>query len=108
VSFVSSLAADQNFKPEQFNSVSPSAPLKLLLGFPSGGLDFSRLGPKSIRDFFATQCQGYQPGSTQVVASSVRSYLRFRALRHADPVEALLAAIPQAARWPLVSCPIGS
>ena len=46
--------------------------------FPSGGLDFSRLGPKGIRDFFAMQCQGYQPGSMQVVASSVRSYLRFR------------------------------
>jgi site-specific recombinase XerD len=73
--------------------------------FPSGGLDFSRLEPKGIRDFFATQCQGYQPGSTQVVASSVRSYLRFRALRHADPVEALLAAIPQAARWRLASLP---
>jgi integrase/recombinase XerD len=73
--------------------------------FPSGGLDFSRLGPKGIRDFFATQCQGYQPGSTQVVASSVRSYLRFRALRHADPVEALLATIPQAARWRLASLP---
>ena len=73
--------------------------------FPSGGLDFSRLGLKGIRDFFATQCQGYQPGSTQVVASSVRSYLRFRALRHADPVEALLAAIPRAARWRLASLP---
>jgi hypothetical protein len=32
-------------------------------------------------------------------------YLRFRALRHADPVEALLAAIPQAARWRLGSLP---
>jgi len=73
--------------------------------FPSRGLDFLRLGPKDVRDFFATQCQGYQPGSTQVVASSVRSYLRFRALRHADPVEALLAAIPQAARWRLASLP---
>ena len=62
--------------------------------FPAGGLDFSRLGSKEIRDFFAAQCQGYQPGSAQVVASSVRSYLRFRALRHADPVEALMAAIP--------------
>jgi integrase/recombinase XerD len=73
--------------------------------FPSGGVDFSRLGPKVIRDFFATQCRGYQPGSTQVVASSVRGYLRFRALRHADPVESLLAAIPQAARWRLASLP---
>lgn len=72
---------------------------------PAGGLDFSRLGPKAIRDFFAAQCQGYQPGSAQVVACSVRSYLRFRSLRHADPVEALLAAIPTAARWALASLP---
>jgi hypothetical protein len=49
---------------------------------------------------------GYQPGSTQVVASSVRSCLRFRALRHADAVEALLTAIPKAARRRLASLPL--
>ena len=74
--------------------------------FPDGGLCFSRLGPKGICDFFAAQCRGYQPGSSQVVASSVRSYLRFRALQHADPVEALMAAIPTAARWRLASLPV--
>jgi site-specific recombinase XerD len=73
--------------------------------FPAGGIEFSRLGSKQIRDFFAAQCQGYQPGSAQVVASSVRSYLRFRALRHADSVTALTAAIPTAARWRLDSLP---
>ena len=39
------------------------------------------------------------------MASSVRSYLRFRALRHADPIEALNAAIPTAAHWPLAALP---
>ena len=73
--------------------------------FPAGGLDFSRLRPKGIRDFFAVQCQGCQPGTAQVVSSSVRSYLRFRALQHADSVETLMAAIPIAARWPLASLP---
>ena len=73
--------------------------------FPAGGLDLSRLGPKRIRDFFAAKCQGFKPGSAQVVASSVRSYLRFRALRHADPIEALNAAIPTAAHWPLAALP---
>src|ERR1035437_2696763 len=73
--------------------------------FPAGGVEFSRLGSKEIRDFFAAQCQGYQPGSAQVVASSVRSYLRFRALRHADPVAALTAAwewstSPKTLIWP--------
>lgn len=36
--------------------------------FPAGGLEFSRLGPKEIRDFFAAQRQGYQPGSAQKYA----------------------------------------
>jgi integrase/recombinase XerD len=71
----------------------------------AGGLDFSLLMPNGIRDFFAAQCQGYQPGTALVVASSIRSYLRFRALRYADPVEALLAAIPRAEHWPLASLP---
>ena len=71
--------------------------------FPCGVLEFSRLGPKAVRDFFAVQCQRYQASSAQVVASSVRSYLRFRALRHADPAEALIAAIPQVAHWRLAS-----
>jgi integrase/recombinase XerD len=73
--------------------------------FPCGVLEFSRLGPKAVRDFFAVQCQRYQASSAQVVASSVRSYLRFRALRHADPAEALIAAIPQVAHWRLASLP---
>ena len=73
--------------------------------FPAGDFIFSRLGPQEIRGFFTTQCQGYQPGTAQVVASSIRSYLRFRAVRHADPVEAFVAAVPSAARWRLASLP---
>lgn len=73
--------------------------------FPAGDLVFSRLGPKEIREFFTTQCPGYQPGTAQVVASSVRSYLRFRAVRYADAVEAVIAAVPTAARWRLASLP---
>lgn len=73
--------------------------------FPAGDIVFSRLGPKAVRDFFTTQCHGYQPGTSQVVASSVRSYLRFRAVRYGDPVEAATAAVPTAARWRLASLP---
>lgn len=73
--------------------------------FTAGDLVFSRLGPKQIRDFFTTQCHGYKPGTAQVVASSVRSYLRFRAVRYADPVESVMAAVPTAARWRLASLP---
>jgi site-specific recombinase XerD len=73
--------------------------------FPAGDLLFSRLGPKEIRDFFTSQCRGYQPGTAQVVASAVRGYLRFRAVQYADPVDALIAAVPTAARWRLASLP---
>lgn len=72
--------------------------------FPAGDIVFSQLGPKAVRDFFTTQCHD-QPGTSQVVASSVRSYLRFRAVRYADPVEAATAAVPTAARWRLASLP---
>lgn len=30
--------------------------------FPFGRLEFSRLRPKAVRDFFTAQCRGYQPG----------------------------------------------
>ena len=73
--------------------------------FPKGGIEFSRLGPKHIRDFFTAQCQGYRPGTAQVVASAIRSYLRFRAVQYSDAVEPLLAAVPSAARWRLAALP---
>lgn len=73
--------------------------------FPAGDIVFSRLSPKAVRDFFTTQCHGYRPGTSQVVASSIRSYLRFRAVRYADPIEAATAAVPTAARWRLASLP---
>jgi integrase len=40
-----------------------------------------------------------------VLACAVRSYLRFRAVQHADPVESLLAAVPLAAHWRLATLP---
>ena len=73
--------------------------------FPAGDLVFSRLGSKEIRDFFTTQCQGYQSGTAKVVASAVRGYLRFRPVQYADPVDALMAAVPTAARWRLAALP---
>jgi len=73
--------------------------------FPKRSIDFSQLLPKHIRDFFTRQCQGYRPGTAQVVACAVRSYLRFRAVQHADGVESLLAAVPSAAHWRLAALP---
>jgi site-specific recombinase XerD len=73
--------------------------------FPKGGINVSRLLPKQIVDFFTSQCQGYRPGTAQVVASAIRSYLRFRALQYADQIETLLAAVPTAACWRLAALP---
>ena len=73
--------------------------------FPKGSIEVSRLSPKQIRDFFSSQCRGYRPGTAQVIASAIRSYLRFRALQHADQVESLLAAVPSAACWRLAALP---
>jgi integrase/recombinase XerD len=73
--------------------------------FPKRSIRFSRLRPTHLRDFFTRQCRGYRPGTAQVVACAVRSYLRFRAVQHADAVESLLAAVPSAARWRLAALP---
>ena len=73
--------------------------------FPAGDIVFFRLEPKAIRDFFTKQCHGYKPGTSQVVASSIRSYFRFRSVRYAEPIEASIAAVPTAARWRLASLP---
>jgi site-specific recombinase XerD len=73
--------------------------------FPKRNVTMSRLSAKQIRDFFSSQCRGYRPGTAQVVASAIRSYLRFRALQHADQVESLLAAVPSAACWRLAALP---
>lgn len=73
--------------------------------FPINDIKLSQLTPEKIRNFFTICCQGFRPGTAQVVASAIRSYLRFRAVRHADPVEALIAAIPLAAHWRLAALP---
>ena len=63
------------------------------------------LSAQRIRSFLTTGCAGLQPGTMQVVTSSLRSYLRFRCVRHGDPVERLLAAVPTVAKWPMASLP---
>ena len=73
--------------------------------FPKHRVELGRLRPKHIRDFFTGQCRAYRPGTAQVVACAVRSYLRFRSVQYADAVESLLAAVPSAAHWRLASLP---
>jgi len=77
----------------------------LIRRFPKDRIDFSRLRPRDMQDFFTAQCQAYRPGTAHVVASAIRSYLRFRAVEHANSVESLLAAVPSAAHWRLAALP---
>lgn len=73
--------------------------------FPKGPVELSRLRPKDIHAFFTAQCRAYKPGTAHVVATAIRSYLRFRAVQHAEPVESLLASVPSAAHWRLAALP---
>lgn len=73
--------------------------------FPKDCVDLSRLAPKHLRNFFSSQCLGYRPGTAQVVACAIRSYLRFRTLRYGDFTDHLLAAVPSAACWRLAALP---
>jgi integrase/recombinase XerD len=77
----------------------------LAFQFPNVCVDLSRLAPKDVRKFFSSQCLGYRPGTAQVVACAIRSYMRFRALRHGDPTDHLLSAVPSAACWRLATLP---
>lgn len=63
------------------------------------------LNANRIRNFLTMDCAGLQPGTMQVITSSLRSYLRFRCVRHGDPVERLLAAVPTVAKWPMAALP---
>jgi site-specific recombinase XerD len=47
----------------------------------------------------------YTPGTAGVIGSALRSYLRFRAVRYADHVDRLIAAIPTVARWRFAPLP---
>ncbi len=64
-----------------------------------------RLTPQDILDFLGRHGGRYTPGTAGVQASALRTYLRFRAARYADRVDALLAAIPTVASWRLAALP---
>lgn len=57
-----------------------------------------------LRRFIATYLERWSPGSTAVLAGSLRSYLRYRASL-GDDVAALLPVIASPARWHLASLP---
>lgn len=73
--------------------------------FGRGPLAIDRLTPRDILDFLERHGTHYTPGTAGVRACALRSYLRFRAARCADCVDALIAALPTVACWRLASLP---
>jgi integrase/recombinase XerD len=73
--------------------------------FGQGPIAVHRLTAKDMLDFLGRHGGRYTPGTVGVQASALRTYLRFRAARYADRVDALLAAIPTVASWRLASLP---
>jgi len=64
----------------------------------------SYLEPRDIRQFFTHTGEGRTRGTIQVIASCIRSYLRFRAL-HGDLVQGLISAVPRVPHWRLATLP---
>jgi site-specific recombinase XerD len=64
-----------------------------------------RLTARDIADYLEQHGMHYTPSTARDRGCALRSYLRFRAARCGDRVEALIAAIPTVASWRLASLP---
>ena len=72
--------------------------------FPDGCVRPSRLTPKGVVSYLSKRGAGMKTGSTKVVASSLRSYFRFRRLSGGCD-ESLALAVPAFASWRSASLP---
>ncbi len=91
--------------PATRNSRRQWVSLFLRAVFTSSRVDLREIGPRDIVHFIIRSLKNYRPGTMGVACSALRSYLRFRAVSCGDQTEALIAAIPSVARWPLDSLP---
>jgi len=73
--------------------------------FGCAHIDLGQMGPRDIVDFMVQRDETYKPGTMQVIASALRSYLRFRSFEHGDDVRGLLSAVPIVAQWSLATLP---
>lgn len=73
--------------------------------FNDGAVDLSTLCPDDVRTFLASELDAHQtPSNASRLASSIRSYLRYRSTC-GDPVDALIAVISSPAHWKLATLP---
>jgi len=66
--------------------------------------DLSIGEPREICEYVMRATQGWTRGSAAVLCGALRSYLRFRAFQ-GESTEALMAAVPTVALWPVESLP---
>jgi site-specific recombinase XerD len=78
----------------------------LVYQFGSGCIDLNRVHPIHVLRFVVERSQGRAPATAGTIASSIRTYLRFR-LFGGDHTEPLIAAVPKVAAWPLQRVPKG-
>ena len=77
----------------------------LLDRFAHTPIAVDQLKPRDIVRFMAKPDNQYKPGTSRLIGCSLRSYLRFRALRYGDQVESLMAAVLSTAQWRLSTPP---
>jgi site-specific recombinase XerD len=65
---------------------------------------YESIGPATLTAFLTTRAQHVKPGTAGVIASGLRSYLRYLALQGVA-VDGLCDAIPRVAGWRLASIP---
>jgi hypothetical protein len=73
--------------------------------FGSTPIEIDRIQPADIVEFMVRPRNRYSPKTAGVPGSTLRSYLRYRAVSCEDRVENLMAAVPTVARWPLATVP---
>ncbi len=74
--------------------------------FGDTAVDMSVLEPADIRRFIMSSTVGWKPASIRMLSSSLRSYLRYKAVLGGQAT-ALIAAIPCVAQWRLARLPRG-
>jgi len=77
----------------------------LLDRFAHTPIAVDELKPRDIVRFMAKPDNQYKPGTSRLIGCSLRSYLRFRALRYGDQIESLMAAVLSTAQWRLSTPP---
>jgi integrase/recombinase XerD len=80
------------------------AQLFLLHQFGRRPIIMKNVKSRAILRFVAQSSEGFKLSTAQVIASALRSYLRFRAFV-GDQTEPLIAAIPRVAQWRLATVP---